>query len=210
MARTRIKLCGITRLEDALSGVRAGADALGFVFYKKSPRYITPEAVREIRDRLPAFVTVVGLFVNHSKAEIEQINNVAGLDLFQFHGDELPAFCQQFNKPFIKAVRVQDRWTVTRAMADYVAARGILADTYVHGVPGGTGEVFDWELLPKNCGDRLILAGGLNASNVAGAIRSVQPYAVDVSGGVEKDKGIKDKDAIIAFVKEVQGAKPVF
>ncbi|PIE44300.1 MAG: phosphoribosylanthranilate isomerase [Gammaproteobacteria bacterium] len=210
MNRTRIKICGITRLDDALSAVYAGADALGFVFYKQSPRYIAAESVREIRDQLPAFVTVVGLFVNHSKVDIEHIDSVAGLDLFQFHGDESPVFCRQFRKPYIKAIRVKDKASIANAMIDYAAAQGILADTYVTGIPGGTGKVFDWGMLPKNCDRKLILAGGLSVSNVANAIQSCRPYAVDVSGGVEKEKGIKDQDAMIAFVKEVLSAKPVY
>ncbi len=207
MHRTRVKICGITRLEDALAAVDAGADALGFVFYEKSPRHVEPVVAAEIIRQLPAFVVSTGLFVNAARTDVQRVVDITGLDLLQFHGDESAGECGGFNRPYIKAVRVKNTECVEQALRDHPEARGILTDAYVEGVPGGTGTTFDWALLPEHSRNRLILAGGLNVSNVAAAVRQCVPYAVDVSGGVEKSKGIKDKNAMRAFVNEVQSAK---
>lgn len=203
MSRIRVKICGITRIDDALAAVDAGADALGFVFYKKSPRYISPEAARLIIQELPPFISSVGLFVNEIQSEIERCLTQTRLDVIQFHGDELESFCNQFDRPYIKAVRVKTSADIENSFACYATASGILLDTYVSNIPGGTGVSFDWSLIPQPFKSQIILAGGLNPDNIAAAIKSVRPYAVDVSGGVEKEKGIKDHLLISRFVKEV-------
>lgn len=204
MSQTRIKICGITRVEDALCAVEAGADAIGLVFYDKSPRAIGALKAREIVDALPPFVTVVGLFVNCPRRELEQILEAVPLDRLQFHGDETPEDCAGYARPWYKALRVQAGEDIGSRVDAYQGASAILLDTYVAGVPGGTGEVFDWTLIPPQLSKPLILAGGLNEENVERAVRSVSPYAVDVSGGVERDKGIKDAAKIKAFIQRVR------
>jgi phosphoribosylanthranilate isomerase len=203
----RSKICGITRIEDALAVVEAGADAIGLVFYGKSPRAVSVEQAAAILHALPPFVTTVGLFVDMPRDELLQLLQRLPLDLLQFHGDESPADCEGYGRPYIKALRVRSGEDVTAAMAPYTGARGILLDTFVEGVPGGTGASFDWSLVPEDAAKPIILAGGLDAGNVATAIRQVRPYAVDVSGGVEASKGIKDADKIRAFVRAVRGAR---
>lgn len=204
MALVRSKICGITRLEDALAAVEAGADAIGFVFYAKSPRAVTAEQAQAIIAALPPFVTTVGLFVDMPRAELNALLAQVPLDLLQFHGDESPADCEGFSRPYIKALRVQAGDDVSAMIARYPAASGILLDTFVAGVPGGTGEAFDWSLVPKQPAKPIILAGGLTAENVRQAIEQVQPYAVDVSGGVEQSKGIKSAEKVHAFIKAVK------
>jgi phosphoribosylanthranilate isomerase len=206
MSAVRSKICGITRIEDALAAVEAGADAIGLVFYAKSPRAVSAVQAREIVAALPPFVTSVGLFVNASRCEINEILEVVPLDLLQFHGDESPADCEGYHRPWIKALRVRPGDDLAAACARYRRARGILLDTFVAGVPGGTGEAFDWSLVPERLGMPIILAGGLSAGNVAEAIAQVRPYAVDVSGGVEVAKGIKDPARIEAFIAAVRRA----
>ena len=199
----KVKICGITNLNDALQAVAAGADALGFVFYRPSPRYVEPVVVANIIAALPPFVTTVGLFVNEPAESIDHILRQTGLDLIQFHGDEEEPFCRQFSRPYIKALRVdgaqQSQQDVASLAASYASARGILLDTYRAGVPGGTGEVFDWALVPENTAN-IILAGGLDSSNVAMAVRNVSPYSVDVSGGVEASHGVKDAAKVSKFI----------
>jgi phosphoribosylanthranilate isomerase len=199
----RVKICGITNVEDARQAVAAGADALGFVFYRPSPRYVEPNVVANIVASLPPFVTTVGLFVDEDAATVADIMAHTGLDLIQFHGDEDDAFCRQFARPYIKALRVNSdahsREDVAALAAQYPGARGILLDTYRAGVPGGTGEVFDWGLVPSGAYN-IILAGGLEPSNVSQAVRVVAPFAVDVSGGVEASHGIKDHDKVKQFI----------
>lgn len=207
MTVVRSKICGITRIEDALAVVEAGADAIGLVFYGKSPRAVSVEQAAAILHALPPFVTTVGLFVDMPRDELLQLLQRLPLDLLQFHGDESPADCEGYGRPYIKALRVRSGEDVTAAMAPYTGARGILLDTFVEGVPGGTGASFDWSLVPEDAAKPIILAGGLDAGNVATAIRQVRPYAVDVSGGVEASKGIKDADKIRAFVRAVRGAR---
>lgn len=201
--RTRVKICGITRLEDALTAIKLGADALGFVFYKKSPRNISADKAAEIVAKLPAFVSVVGLFVDAQPDEIKEILSKVHLDILQFHGDETPAQCRQYQLPYMKAIRVQVGTNLLQYDLDFYDAKALLLDAYTEGVAGGTGKVFDWGLIPNNMSNSIVLAGGLNADNVGDAIQQVQPYAVDVSGGVEQEKGIKDADKIAAFMRGV-------
>ncbi|NWL75627.1 phosphoribosylanthranilate isomerase [Pseudomonas taiwanensis] len=204
MSAVRIKICGITRIEDALAAVAAGADAIGFVFYAKSPRAVTPAQAGAIIAALPPFVTTVGLFVDMPRAELTQLLEVVPLDLLQFHGDESPADCGGYGRPYIKALRVKPGDDVAAAIACYPEASGVLLDTYVAGTPGGTGEAFDWSLVPRNAAKPVILAGGLTPENVGDAVRQVRPYAVDVSGGVEASKGIKDAAKIQAFIQQAR------
>lgn len=201
--RTRVKICGITRLEDALTAIKFGADALGFVFYEKSPRNISADKAAAIVAKLPAFISVVGLFVDAQPNEIKEILSKVHLDILQFHGDETPAECRQYQLPYMKAIRVQALTNLLQYDLDFYDAKALLLDAYIDGVAGGTGKVFDWGLIPNNMSNSIVLAGGLNADNVADAIQQVQPYAVDVSGGVEQEKGIKDADKIAAFMRGV-------
>jgi phosphoribosylanthranilate isomerase len=201
--RTRTKICGITRVEDALAAVACGADAIGLVFYTGSPRHVSVERAAEIVASLPPFVDAVGLFVDAESAEVRAVLQVVRLDLLQFHGDEAPAYCQAFDFPYIKAARVRPGLNLLQYASDFACARALLLDAYQEGVAGGTGRTFDWDLIPVGLPKPVILAGGLDAGNVAEAIRRVHPYAVDVSGGVEREKGIKDADKIAAFMRGV-------
>lgn len=205
LKRTRVKVCGITRVEDAKTAVDAGADAIGLVFYEPSPRYVRIQQAREIAASVPAFVSVVALFVNADAEYVQDVLNSVRIDLLQFHGDEENDFCSQFQRPFIKAQRVRETSDVVASCVRFPDALAILLDSYKPGVPGGTGESFDWSLIPKSQTKPLILAGGLTPENVAPAIKQVQPFAVDVSGGVEQSKGIKDPAKIDAFLSEVYG-----
>lgn len=196
----RVKICGITRLEDALFAANAGADALGFVFYDKSPRHIEAEKAAVLCNALPPFVTRVGLFVDASPEAVKGMLQAVSLDLLQFHGDETPDYCAQFGKPYIKAVRVHAATDLLKYAADFDAACGLLLDTYVAGVPGGTGESFDWKLIPQNFPKPIVLSGGLTPTNVGDAIQQTRPWAVDVSSGVESAKGIKDMHKVAQFI----------
>lgn len=200
----RIKVCGITRVEDALAAAHAGADAIGLVFYTPSPRAVTPAQAAAIVAALPPFITSVGLFVDADAAYVREVLAQVPLDLLQFHGDEDADYCDQFERPYLKAVRVRADQNLATVAAAWPKAQGILLDSYKAGVPGGTGEVFDWTLVPRERRWNLVLAGGLTADNVAQAIAWVEPWAVDVSGGVELAKGIKDVEKINAFVREVR------
>lgn len=202
--RTRVKICGITRVEDALCAVRHGADAIGLVFYAPSPRNVSVAQAIEIVREIPAFVSVVGLFVNADVNFINAVLSTVKLDILQFHGDESPAECAQFGLPYLKAIRVKSESNLLQCAQDFATAKALLLDTFAEGVAGGTGQVFDWNLIPKNITKPVILAGGLNAQNVAQAIKQVKPYAVDVSGGVEITKGIKDAAKVAAFMREVR------
>ncbi|MCX7722094.1 MAG: phosphoribosylanthranilate isomerase [Verrucomicrobiae bacterium] len=196
----RVKICGITSLADALAAVEAGADALGFMFYVRSPRYIRPELAAEISERLPGYVTRVGVFVDAPAESVKAVLGVCRLDLLQFHGDEPPEYCRQFGVPTMKAFRMRDADSL-RALPMYDTEFWLL-DAYVPGLPGGTGEVFNWQLAvaAKSLGRPFFLAGGLTPDNVAEAVRLVRPYGVDVSSGVESAPGKKDPAKLRAFV----------
>lgn len=205
--RTRVKICGITREQDAEAAVEFGADAIGFVFYAPSPRAVTVERASAIARRLPPFVTTVALFVDAEPALISDVVERVGVDLLQFHGRENAAYCAQHRRPWIKAVRVRPDTDLLAAQSEFAAGRGLLLDAYRPGVPGGTGETFDWERIPHELAPRIVLAGGLDAQNVGDAVRRVRPFAVDVSGGVEAEKGVKDPRKIKAFILEVRSAE---
>jgi phosphoribosylanthranilate isomerase len=205
LTAVRVKICGITRVEDALAAAAAGTDAIGLVFYAKSPRAVGIEQARAIIAALPPFVTTVGLFVDIECDELQRILASVPLDLLQFHGDESPEQCESINRPYIKALRVKAGDDIAAQVNRYPGAKGILLDAYVDGVPGGTGEAFDWSLVPEGLSKPVILAGGLHADNVAAAVARVRPYAVDVSGGVEASKGIKDAEKVGAFIRAARG-----
>ena len=201
---TRVKVCGITRVEDALAAARSGADGIGLVFYERSPRHVSVAQARQLAEALPPFVTTVGLFVNAEAAFVREVLANVPLDLLQFHGDETPEYCAQFNKPFLKAIRVKAGVDLLQCASDFRGARGLLLDAHVEGIPGGTGTAFDWALIPGALPLPVILSGGLDAGNAAAAIEQVRPYALDVSSGVEASKGIKDAAKIAAFINEVK------
>ncbi len=202
--RTRVKICGITRRQDAEFAVEMGTDALGLVFYAPSPRAVTIAQAKEIVAGLPPFISIIALFVDAKPEEVSACLAALPIGLLQFHGDESPEYCEQFAHPYMKALRMKDGIDLKAEVNRYKSASAILVDSYQPGVPGGTGQVFDWSLL-TDISMPLILAGGLNSSNVAKAIKQVKPYAVDVSGGVEmtQAKGIKDKMKISDFMQEV-------
>lgn len=205
---TRIKICGITRPEDAELAAKLGADAIGLVFYGPSPRNVDIEQARAVVAVLPPFVTSVGLFVNPSADEVNAVLAQVSLDLLQFHGDESPEFCASFGRPWIKAIRMAEgvdlHAEVERYCQSPLSAQGLLLDAYHPALPGGTGESFEWSRVPENLRTSVVLAGGLTPSNVDEAIRTVRPYAVDVSGGVEAEKGIKDWGKMADFVAAVR------
>jgi phosphoribosylanthranilate isomerase len=204
--RTRVKICGITRVEDALAAAQAGADAIGLVFYSKSPRAVRAETARSICAALPPFVTTVGLFVDATPEEVLAILEQVPLDTLQFHGAETPEYCGRFARPFLKALRMHDTIELAAEQTRYFAARALLLDTYRPGVPGGTGEIFDWQRVPRELAGSIVLAGGLSPANVGAAVEAVRPYAVDVSGGVESAPGIKDAQKIRDFMAAVSRA----
>lgn len=200
--RTRVKICGITTIEDAQAAAQAGADAIGLVFYAKSPRAVTVAQAAKIVASLPAFVTTVALFVDPSADEVNQLLEQVPIDLLQFHGDESAQFCSSFQRPYIKALRMQPGIDITQQANMHTTAQGILLDAWVPGVPGGTGRTFDWDKIPS-LSQALILAGGLTPDNVRQAITHVSPWAVDVSGGVEQNKGQKAHSKIRDFMQAV-------
>jgi len=206
VTQTRIKICGITTADDARTAVDLGADAIGLVFYARSPRGVTAQQAQQIAAAVPPFVTIVGLFVDEPVDSIKRILSSVPVDLVQFHGDETPAFCQQFGRPWIKALRVRPGVELETLCKDYQAGRGILLDSWQDGVPGGTGKSFDWDLAARTLPLPLVLAGGLNDSNVGEAIARLRPAAVDVSGGVERVPGVKDSGKIERFVAAVRAA----
>ena len=199
--RTRVKICGITRPEDAAKAAEYGVDAIGLVFYPKSPRAVDSDMACRVIEALPPFVTTVGLFVDPLPQDVATILHRVPLDLLQFHGDEKPEECGIYKKPYIKAIRVKPE--MEAEAKSFAGARGILLDTYHPDLPGGTGEKFDWDLIPESLGKPMILAGGLNPDNVWQVLSKVKPYAVDVSSGVEIDKGIKDAAKMAAFMRGV-------
>ena len=210
---TAIKICGLTRDEDVLSAAHSGANALGFVFYAQSPRYVTPTRAAQLMRVLPPFVASVGLFVDAPAAEVKATLATARVDLLQFHGDESAQYCRQLSQqcgvPYLKALRVRPGLDLLQYARDFHDAKGLLLDAYVEGAHGGTGSTLDWALIPKHLPLPVVLSGGLTPENVAAAIQAVQPWAVDVSSGVESAegaKGIKDAAKITAFVTGVRHA----
>ncbi len=202
--RTRIKICGITRPEDARVAAESGADAIGLVFYAPSPRNLALEQACAIVAALPPFVTAVGLFVGPTRDQVEAVLHRCPLGLLQFHGDEAPGFCGGFGLPYIKAARVRADSDLVQYLSPYYAAQGWLLDAYHDRLYGGTGESFDWKLIPQDLARPVILSGGLTPDNVGAAVRQVRPWAVDVSSGVEASKGIKDAAKIAAFIAGVK------
>lgn len=202
-ARTRVKVCGLTRPEDALAAARFGADAVGLIFYPPSPRAVDIELARNVRAGLPPFVTVVGVFVDPQADFLQRAIREVSLDLVQFHGREPAEFCQACGRPYVKAVRVHEGVDLHQFARRYSSARALMLDSFERGKHGGTGKPFDWSLIPKDLKLPFILAGGLTPENVAQAIAAVAPYAVDANGGVEASPGIKDPAKIEAFIREV-------
>jgi phosphoribosylanthranilate isomerase len=203
--RTRIKICGITRAQDAAAAAEAGADAIGLVFYPPSPRFLSVERAREIASTLPPFVQAVALFVNADAAQVAQVIGRVHPAMLQFHGEETPEFCGQFGVPYVKACRVSPGVDLLEYLRPFSAARGWLLDAHVEEY-GGVGASFDWSLVPATLARPLVLSGGLARDNVAAAVQRVRPWAVDVSSGVESAKGTKDAAKIAAFIAEVRNA----
>ena len=204
MRRTRVKICGLTRESDVVDAVGVGSDAVGLVFYARSPRYVETEQARRLLDILPPFVTSVGLFVDADPELVRTVLARVPLDSLQFHGDEPPDYCGAFDRPWIKALRMRPDTDLEAQVERYREARGLLLDTYDPGIAGGTGRRFDWELVPGWLAPSIILAGGLSPENVAEAVGRLKPYAVDVSGGVESAKGVKDRAKMEAFMQGVK------
>ena len=201
--RTRVKFCGMTRYEDARYAAELGVDALGFVFYEPSPRFIVPDKAADIIGRLPPFLTTVGLFVDATPEDVAETVMQTGIDCVQFHGDESPRLCAESPRPYIKAVRMAAGIDVHAVLASYSTARAILLDSFESGRVGGTGKTFDWSRIPTRVSKPIVLAGGLEPGNVARAIKAVQPAAVDVSSGIEARAGIKDHDKMRKFMQEL-------
>ena len=204
MNKIRTKVCGFTRPEDAQIAAELGVDAIGLVFFSKSKRNVTPEQAQAIVKVLPPFVSVIALFVNESAERIHEILSLVPIDVIQFHGDETPEFCRQFARPYIKAVRVQNTVEVVAAMNQYQDARAVLFDAYVEGEYGGTGQSFDWALLPESLNGHWVLSGGLTPENVAEAIRITGAKIVDISSGVESAPGVKSAEKMAQFIQNVQ------
>jgi phosphoribosylanthranilate isomerase len=203
---TVVKICGITRVEDGLTAAHAGAHAIGLVFHPASPRFVTIDQAREIAQRMPPFVTVVGLFVNPDPQTVEAVLREVPLQLLQFHGDEPPELCAGFGVPYLKAVRMVPGTDLLQYAARYGGAKALLLDAFTDRVYGGSGEAFDWRSIPQDLPLPVVLAGGLTAHNVGEAIRTARPWAVDVSSGVEREKGIKDPARIAAFIRGARDA----
>jgi phosphoribosylanthranilate isomerase len=203
---TVVKICGVTRVEDALVAAHAGAHAVGMIFYRDSARRVSHDVARQMVEALPAFVTTVALFVDAQPSDVERVIRDVKPQLLQFHGDETPEYCAGFSLPYIKAARVRQGTDLLQYARRYPTAKGLLLDAFVDGSHGGTGSTFDWALIPDQLPLPLILAGGLHQDNVADAIRRVRPWAVDVSSGVEATKGMKDAAKIAAFIRGVRNA----
>jgi phosphoribosylanthranilate isomerase len=203
--KPRIKICGLTRIEDLQAAVNAGADAIGLVFYPPSPRHVDLQTAAMLARAVPPFVTIVGLFVNADPQVVRETLAAVPIHLLQFHGDEDESYCRQFDRPYMKAARVKPSMDLVQYAAAFPSAQAILLDAFVDGYGGG-GKVFDWSLVPAALGKPIVLSGGLDAGNVGDAVRRVRPAAVDVSSGVEVAKGIKDTEKINAFVAAVRAA----
>lgn len=210
MPRTRIKICGVTRAEDALAAARSGADAIGLVFFPASPRAVSAGRAQEICAALPPFISTVALFVNAAPQMVADTLKTVRPSLIQFHGDEDEAYCAQFGMPYLKAIRVGSAMTpgdLLECEAKFRSARGLLLDTHSPNVYGGSGETFNWELIPQTMRNRIVLSGGLSPVNIKSAIERIRPWAVDVSSGVETvEKGIKDHRRIAQFIEAVKNA----
>ncbi len=204
--RTRVKICGITSPHDAQAAARLGADAIGLVFYEPSPRHVTVEQARTIAASVPPFVARVALFVNPTREAVRAVLDAVSIDVLQFHGEEDQAFCAGFSTPYLKALRVQKGLNLLECLSPYRDAAGWLLDAYRPDYYGGTGETFDWGVIPTGLERPVVLSGGLTVANVAEAVRRVRPWAVDVSSGVESTKGVKDADKIAAFIEGVRNA----
>jgi len=203
MERTRVKICGFTTPEQAAHAAYAGVDAIGLVFYPPSPRHVSIEMAQKIITALPAFTHVVALFVDATETEIRNVIEQVSINLLQFHGNESPEACKLYNMPYMKAIRMQKNTDIEALSKSYHDASALLLDAYHPQTKGGTGEKFDWELIPKDCSLPIVLAGGLDKNNAADAIRNVHPYALDISSGVESAKGIKDNNKVSEFLTEV-------
>ena len=201
--RTRVKICGFTRVEDAVNAAHLGVDAIGLVFYPPSPRHVEIEQAVKIVNALPAFTSVIALFVDEQEERIREVLARISIDCIQFHGDEPAEACRVYGKRYIKAVRMRDDIDISALALRYHDAAGLLLDAYHPGAKGGTGNQFDWELIPKQCILPVILAGGLDETNARQAVKTVRPYALDVSSGVEAKKGVKDSLKMAAFIKQV-------
>lgn len=200
--RTRVKICGFTRAEDAVIAAGLGVDAIGLVFYPPSPRNVAIEQAVAITQALPAFVSVVGLFVDAEPEFIKNVLSQVSIDCLQFHGEESPEACRLYGKPFIKAIRMKADTNLSELAKQYADAAGLLLDAYHPGIQGGTGNAFDWELIKNQGKLPIILAGGLSPDNAELAVQQVRPYALDVSSGVEAEKGIKDATKMAEFIKK--------
>jgi phosphoribosylanthranilate isomerase len=203
---TAVKICGITNREDALHAARCGAHAIGLVFHPSSPRYVGIDDARKIVAALPPFISVIGLFVDAETGAVREVIDAVRLSALQFHGEEAAAYCEQFPLPYLKAVRVKAKMDLLQWAENYPSAQGLLLDSYVSNQHGGTGVSFDWALIPQGLTQPVILAGGLTPENVEMAVRKVRPWAVDVSSGVEKNKGSKDADKVAAFIRGARNA----
>jgi phosphoribosylanthranilate isomerase len=203
-SRTRVKICGITEAAHALLAADEGADAIGLVFFRDSPRALSPSAAAAIAASLPPFVAAVGLFVDATADEVKGILGEVNLDLLQFHGDESPEFCAAFGKPYMRAVRMEPGTDLLEYAHRFSGARALLLDAHVPGQPGGTGQTFDWAGIQSDFPVPLVLSGGLTVENVGRAIREVRPWAVDVSSGVERSRGVKDPRKIVEFIRSVR------
>lgn len=201
---TRVKICGITRIEDAICAAESGADAIGLVFYSPSPRAVGIQQAANLVAALPPFVSTVGLFVDAEPGFVDQVLASVPLDLLQFHGNESVEYCEAFSRPYMKAIRMREDVSLESCVLEFGSAKALLLDSYKPGIPGGTGTTFDWGRIPEKMQKPIVLAGGLDGNNVAQAIQQTSPYAVDVSGGVEESKGIKDAAKIAAFINEVK------
>lgn len=206
MSRVRVKFCGITRAEDACRAVALGVDAIGLVFVPRSRRCVDVDAALAIVEAVPAFVATVGLFMDAQRADVERVLAGVPLDLLQFHGEESPDYCESFARPYLKALAMGEGIDAVASASRYAGARGVLLDAHRSGEQGGTGQRFDWSRIPPQLAPRIVLAGGLAPDNVAAAIASVRPFAVDVSSGIESAPGIKCPARMQAFMNEVERA----
>lgn len=202
--RTRVKICGFTQVKDAVDAANLGVDAIGLVFYAPSPRNVSIDRAIEIVNALPAFVTVVALFVDEKATKIQEVLDKVSIDCLQFHGSESADDCRVFNKPYMKAIRMKPELDVNTLAKEYYDASALLLDAYHPGIQGGSGSKFDWDLIPSNCSLPVVLAGGLQVDNAKQAIEKVKPYALDVSSGVESSKGIKDAAKMAAFIQAIK------